>query len=115
MRVTNLHDKNGYVIREGDLIATGIVGEIIWDGIAVVKKRPVGRVEILSTEAKSVYSQNDINIVQVECGLAHLIDNTSSFRKLADKDGNLKFYLNTYDGIFQFTDDTVLEIVGHLD
>lgn len=114
MRVTDLYDVNGHVIKEGDLIATGTVGEVIWDGTAVVKKRPVGRVVILSTETKNVYSQNDINIVQVEYGLAHFIDNTNSLRKLADKDGNMKLYLNTYDGIFQFDTNSVLEIVDHL-
>ena len=111
-RKTVLRDITGKIIYENDIIAEGALNKIIWDGAAIVSKRPIGRVVILSDQELDEYPIEDLHIELLETGVARLTgDAPEHFWNFSSEEGDVDLYLNTYDGLYQFQDDIMLEVI----
>lgn len=94
---TSVLDVNGIRLKSGDIVAEGKVGVSIWDGTAVVLRRPLGVVEIGETRD---------NLIPIRTGSVLYTD---------DEDGGRiqKLYLSRHDGWFTAWDN--VEKVGSVD
>lgn len=98
-------DINGKIIVPGDIVAEGIVGELIWDGMAKLIERPIGIVigskDPRLTQFSDPEESNFYNVQEIRAGIVQLMPNAKEFlKKNADSSGAMHIYLSRYDGVF---------------
>ena len=106
-------DIHGVTLQEGDIVAEGIVGEKIWDGKAILIKRPIGYVTVYHpqrhTGAICPEETDCYNITPLLPGRVSLTDIADPWMK---KRLDSSIHLSRYDGRFYAWDN--IEIIGSL-
>jgi hypothetical protein len=87
---TTLHDKNGVEIYEGDVVRSGVPGELMWDDYAECISGVVGHI---------IYENHYFNIKLIQEG-------TCMINKKVQK-----FWFDCYDGMCSFED---IEVIGNI-
>lgn len=101
-RMLHVTDCEGHILNEGDVVAEGKVGDLIWDGQAKIVK-PVLAIVVAKPGDGDYCDIDDINLVQLESGEAILTsDAAQSLWNQAGDNGEVILYLNTYDGQYNF-------------
>lgn len=116
MKITRKYKDGGY-LEEGDIVAECQIGEIIWDGAAVIKERPLGVVVVYQNSniiGMSPPEETDFyNIKPLRTGKIQLLDAAPEWMKKSfttDYNGYSDLYLSTYDGQFYAWDN--IEKIG---
>lgn len=103
-RALNVTDCEGYSLNEGDVVAEGKTGDLIWDGQAKISVPVLAHIVVNDggpfTEMCDIA---DANLVQLESGEAILTENAApELWNMAGPNGEVVLYLNTYDGQYEF-------------
>lgn len=110
-------DRNGKLLKDGDIIAEGTVGELIWDGKAVVTKRPLGILHVKKQPAPKLIMCPDehtfYNVEQLRCGEVQLQDDVPDFLFVNAVNGKVPLYLSAWDGEFLVWDN--IEMIGSIE
>ena len=118
MESTARKDKNGIILKDGDIVAECSVGDIIWDGCGIIEERPLGIVTVFKKHSGSKLlppEETDCyNITQIRTGKVKLTDKAEDWMKknLANGTGYSELHLSRYDGKFYAWDD--VEIIGNI-
>lgn len=102
-------DIHSVQLHEGDIVAEGKLGELIWDGQGIIKRRPLG-VVIYNHPSKS---KDDpwYNVYALRNGVAELTDSTKGpLMTTCTSQKLIEFSISHHDHIFQAWDD--IEIIG---
>lgn len=115
--------KNGDPVMEGDIVAEGHIGELIWQDKGVIVRRPLGVVIIQPrkqlTIGNTVLDKSEFyNLREIRSGEAKFIEANQEewfkeMMKNTDEDQRVQqFHLSTIDGGFYAWDD--VEKVGSI-
>ena len=110
-------DRNGILLKEGDIVAEGKVGDVVWDGKGVIEKRPLGVVKVyLNVNPSSSLPPEETdcyNVSHLRAGIVKLTDKADPWMEShLGKDGLSDVYMSCYDGRFYAWDD--IEIIGSI-
>lgn len=103
-------------LKDGDIVAEGKVGDLIWEDKAKIIKRPIGIFNVfknpktyreLEPECTDFY-----NIRLIREGLVELLDREAFIKMLGKDTQYMNLYLSTYDGNFYAWDN--IEIIGNV-
>lgn len=104
------YDINKIQLCEGDIVAEGKIGETIWDGQGIIKKRPLGVVVVYDDHSEletSLY----YNVCMLCNGIAELTESDGKHLiNAADSQKLIEFSLSHHDHIFRGWDD--IEKIG---
>ena len=109
-------DIHGDRLRDGDIVAEGIVGNVLWDGRAELVARPIGIFQVKSSGAvhmDDVPDRNDFyDVFPIRTGKVQIKDDDMR-RSFVSTDTDLvEIYLTRYDGRFYAWNN--LEIIGNI-
>lgn len=118
MEYTCRKDKNNILLADGDIVAQCTLGDVIWDGKAIIRRRPLGIVKtyknseqlpIMEPEETDCY-----NVYEIRKGVVELTDKADEWMKtkLANEDGYVDLCISRYDGRFHGWDD--IEKIGSI-
>lgn len=101
-------DVHGVQLQEGDIVATGKVGESIWGGVATLLSRPIGIVyfpKYHPTYCKDyclVEEADCYNVMQIRPGEVAITKDVDDYiiKNLCDDTGRCFVHLAEYDGDF---------------
>lgn len=115
--LTNRKDIHGNYLKEGDIIAEGILGEEIWDGGGILISRPLGIVRIYNNQRSTAMvppEETDCyNIEQIRIGKVQMTDKAEEWaRKKLFSNGFSDIHISRYDGKFYGWDK--VEIIGSI-
>lgn len=116
--LTNRKDIHGNYLKEGDIIAEGILGEEIWDGDGILISRPLGIVRVYSNQRSTAMippEETDCyNIEQIRVGKVQMTDKAEEWakKKLFSEEGFCNIHISRYDGKFYNWDK--VEVIGSI-
>lgn len=116
--LTNRKDIHGNYLKEGDIVAEGILGEEIWDGSGILILRPLGIVRVYNSQKSTAMlppEETDCyNIEQIRKGKVQMTDKAEEWakKKLFSKEGISDIHISRYDGRFYNWDK--VEIIGSI-
>lgn len=115
--LTNRKDIHGNYLKEGDIVAEGILGEEIWDGDGILISRPLGIVRVYnsqrSTAMVSPEETDCYNIEQIRKGKVQMTDKAEEWaKKKLFSNGFCDIHISRYDGRFYNWDK--VEIIGSI-
>ena len=101
-------DIHGSELQEGDIIAAGKVGELIWEGKATLLSRPIGIVYIpeyhppYNKDYCFVEETDCYNVMQIRPGEVAITKDADKYIKnnLCNGTGKCFIHLDIYDGCF---------------
>lgn len=108
-------DAFGHELRDGDLIAEGLIGGKIWDGAGEIVRRPIGLFRVVSNPRVGTLLPPErgdfFSVVPLRVGRARVLDD--SLREMFGNDADeVDLYLNCWDGEFLGWDD--VEVIGNV-
>ena len=107
-------DKNGVALQEGDIVAEGSVGDLIWGDTALIERRPLGIVQIIKNPCctlKYPPEETDFyNIYEIRPGMVSYTNNSPQWLTQMNTGGAL--HISRYDGRFYNWDN--IEKVGSI-
>lgn len=110
-------DRNGKPLKDGDIIAEGLIGEIIWDGQAVITKRPLGILRVAKYPHARVIESPDehlfYNLEPLRCGEVQLQESATESMKNNAENKKIALYLSSWDGEFYGWDN--IECIGSIE
>lgn len=113
-------DVNGVQLQEGDIIATGKVGESIWDDTATLLSRPIGIIYLpklhpqYHTKYLTIEENDCYNVREIRPGEVAITKKADNWMKqnLCGGTGRCFVHLDTYDGDFHGWDS--VEKIGSI-
>lgn len=117
------YDIHGVQLHEGDIVAEGKLGELIWDGQGIIRERPLGVVIYkwhsnlkngsLDTIDTLRNGTSWYNVCELRNGIAELTDVAGEhLMKSATSQKMIEFTISHHDHLFQAWDD--IEIIGSI-
>lgn len=115
--LTNRKDIHGNYLKEGDIIAEGILGEEIWDGDGILISRPLGIVRVYNSQKSTAMIHPEetdcYNIEQIRVGIVQMTDKVEEWAKnKLFSNGFCDIHISRYDGRFYGWDK--VEIIGSI-
>ena len=116
--ITNRKDIHGNYLKEGDIVAEGILGEEIWNGEGILISRPLGIVKVYknprSTAMIPPEETDCYNVEQIRTGKVKITDKAEEWtkNKLFSKEGISDIHISRYDG--RFYNWEKIEIIGSI-
>lgn len=115
--LTNRKDIHGNYLKEGDIVAEGILGEKIWDGDGILISRPLGIVRVYNSQRSTAMippEETDCyNIEQIRNGKVQMTDKAEEWaKKKLFLNGFCDIHISRYDGRFYNWDK--VEIIGSI-
>lgn len=114
--------KDGTPVMEGDIVAEGHVNDIIWDGKAIITRRPLGVVVVTPrkklTLANTILDKTEFyNVQQIRVGKAEFTDECEEWfgemiKDIPEEQRYQDLHLSTWDGGFYAWDN--IEKVGSI-
>lgn len=103
--LTNRKDIHGNYLKEGDIVAEGILGEEIWDGDGILISRPLGIVKVYNSPRSTAMippEETDCyNIEQIRKGKVQMTDKAEEWaKKKLFLNGFCDIHISRYDGRF---------------
>lgn len=103
------YDVTGIQLCEGDIVAEGKIGETIWDGKGIIKKRPLG--VVVYGNRSELKTSSYYNVCMLCNGIAELTELADDLLiNAADSQKLIEFSLSHHDHIFRGWDD--IEKIG---
>lgn len=115
--LTNRKDIHGNYLKEGDIVAEGILGEETWDGDGILISRPLGIVKVYNSPRSTAMippEETDCyNIEQIRKGKVQMTDKAEEWaKKKLFLNGFCDIHISRYDGRFYNWDK--VEIIGSI-
>lgn len=115
--LTNRKDIHGNYLKEGDIVAEGILGEEIWDGDGILISRPLGIVKVYNSPRSTAMIPSEetdcYNIEQIRKGKVQMTDKAEEWaKKKLFLNGFCDIHISRYDGRFYNWDK--VEIIGSI-
>ena len=108
-------DIHGTKLKDGDIIAEGTVGKVIWNGRAKIMKRPLGIFIVYDKPEVNMRDfpdeKNFRNVIKMREGEVEFIDDEFS-DAMTDGKKTAPLHLTVWDGQFYGWED--IEIIGNI-
>ena len=110
-------DVYGKILKEGDIVAEGVLNSEIWNGWGILISRPLGIVRIYkptNTACLEPEETDCYNVVHLRTGTVAMTSNAPSWaqKSLFSSQQTCDIYISSYDG--RFTAWNNIEVVGNI-
>lgn len=102
-------DINGVLLVDGDIVAQCKEGDVLWDGMGIVRRCPLGLVRVFDYNIKQAEKpdyppgENDYyNVVEIREGVVELTDKAPDYmrRRIYEGKDACDLHISRYDGQF---------------